>query len=71
MVELGQEKTSIQLEVTPPVRLCTYCRRKVAATARFCDGCGRPNMVTHCACGRELERSDRYCDRCGKPVISG
>lgn len=57
---------------TPVNPHCTQCGQKLAATHKFCPGCGTARTTRHqlkdqCPCGAAFAPQDRHCGSCGKP----
>ncbi|HXG04806.1 MAG TPA: AAA family ATPase [Candidatus Binatia bacterium] len=49
---------------------CARCRHDNAPTAKFCQGCGRPLLLTCARCRAPLSSPVRFCPECGFPVGS-
>ena len=78
---LGPASRYVAGEVTPTIRdtmgalgigaeriVCPSCGTENDATAKFCDGCGRPLNRACTACGAENDANARFCDGCGHPL---
>jgi len=52
----------------PRAPRCPSCGRFLRPGAKFCDGCGKPMLLTCPHCGRTLRPQAKFCDGCGTPL---
>ena len=48
--------------------VCPRCNTENSEGARFCSGCGSPNLQSCSRCGVRLPAGARFCEACGTPA---